>query len=88
MFEYDYTVRISTLRLFFRDAVEYEYDEETQKDESFETTLHCYQEGVDKPIGGVYDSIRSYTVWYIQDKQLDVGNMNDIECVIEMPYEV
>lgn len=58
--EFDYTVHIPALKLFFRDAVEYEFDEEEQEDMPIEGILHYYHEGDAEPIGGVYSNIRNH----------------------------
>lgn len=42
--EFDYTVHIPALKLFFRDAVEFEFDEEEQEDMPIEGILHYYHE--------------------------------------------
>ena len=78
--EYDYTVRVPELKLFFRDAVEFEFDEEEQDDVPIESILHCYREGETEPDYGVYSSILNHVLWYIKDEGL--------ECVIDMPYDV
>ena len=51
--EYDYTVHVPDLKLFFRDAVEFEFDEEEQDDVPIEGILHCYHEGETEPDYGV-----------------------------------
>lgn len=86
--EYDYTAHVPELKLFFRDAVEFEFDEEEQNDLPIEAILHCYREGGKGPIGGDYCSIRNYVLWYIKDAGLAVKNAEELKCVIDMPYEV
>lgn len=85
--EYDYTVRVPALNLFFRDAVEFEFNEEEQGDVPVEEILHCYREGEAEPMYGVYDSILSHVLWYIKEAGLSVENAEELECVIEMPYD-
>ena len=86
--EYDYTVRVPALKLFFCDAVEFEFDEEEQDDMPVEEILHCYREGEAEPMYGVYDSIRSHVLWYIKEAGLSVENAEELECVIDFPYDV
>lgn len=38
--EYDYTVRVPKLKIYFRDAVEFEFDEEEQDDVPIEEIMH------------------------------------------------
>ena len=86
--EYDYTVRVPELKIFFRDAVEFEFDEEGQDDVPIEAILHCYREGESEPIGGDYCSVRDYVLWYIKNTGLSVENAEELECVIDFPYDV
>lgn len=86
--EYDYTVRVPALKLFFRDAVEYEFDEEEQEEIPIEEILHCYREGEAEPIGGDYCSIRNYVLWYIKDAGVQIEAPDELVCVIDMPYDV
>lgn len=86
--EYDYTVHVPELKLFFRDAVEFELDEEKQEETPIEEILHCYRDGETEPMYGVYDSIRSHVLWYIKEAGLSVENAEELECVIDFPYDV
>lgn len=86
--EYDYTVHLPELKLFFRDAVEFEFDEEEQDDVPIEAILHCYREGENEPDGGDYSTVRDYVLWYIKDKGLNIENVEELECIIDMPYVV
>ncbi len=86
--EFDYTVHIQALKLFFRDAVEYEYDEEEQEDLPIEGILHYYNEGDTEPIGGVYSNIRNHVMWYIKDEDICIENPDELECVIDIPYDI
>lgn len=86
--EHDYTVHVPALKLFFRDAVEFEYDEEEKDDLPIEAILHCYREGETEPIGGDYCSVHDYVLWYIKDAGLSVENPEELECVIDFPYDV
>ena len=86
--EHDYTVRVPKLKIYFRDAVEFEFDEEEQDDVPIEGILHFYREGKTEPDGGDYSNIRNYVLWYIKDAGLSVDNAEELECVIEMPYDV
>ncbi len=86
--EYDYTVHVPELKLFFRDAVEFEFDEEEQEGVPIEAILHCYRENDKEPMYGVYDSIQSDVLWYIKDAGLNIENAEELECVIDMPYDV
>lgn len=86
--EYDYTVRVPELKIFFRDAVEFEFDEEEQDDMPIESILHCYREGETEPCGSDYSSVRDYVLWYIKDRGISIENPDDLECVIDMPYDV
>ena len=42
--EHDYTVHVPELKLFFRDAVEFEFNEEEQEEMPIEAILHCYRD--------------------------------------------
>ena len=86
--ESDQTVRIPELKLFFREAVEFAFDEAKQDDMPAEEILHCYREGDKEPIGGDDCSVRDYVWRYIKDAGLSVDNADELECVIDMPYEV
>ena len=86
--EYDYIVRIPKLKIYFRDAVEFEFDEEEQDDIPLEEIMHCYREGETEPNYGVYSSILNHVLWYIKDAGLSIENPEELECVIEMPYDV
>ncbi len=86
--EHDYTVHVPELKLFFRDAVEFEYDEEEKDDLPIEAILHCYREGENEPDGGVYSTIMSHVLWYIKNTGLSVENAEELECVIDFPYDV
>ena len=86
--EFDYTVHIPALKLFLRDAVEYEYDEEEQEDMPIEGILHYYHEGDAEPIGGVYSNIRNHVLWYIKDENISIEIADNLECVIDFPYDV
>ena len=86
--EYDYTVHIPTLKLFFRDATEFEFDEEEQKEMPIETILHCYREGETEPCGSDYCSVRDYVLWYIKDQGISIENPDDLECVFDLPYDI
>lgn len=86
--EYDYTVRVPELKIYFRDAVEFEFDEEEQDDVPIEEIMHCYREGETEPDYGVYSSILNHVLWYIKDAGLSIENPEELECVIEMPYDV
>lgn len=86
--EFDYTVHVPELKLFFRDAVEFEYDEEEKDDTPIEAILHCYREGETEPDGGDYCSVRDYVLWYIKDAGLAFENAEELECVIDFPYDV
>ena len=81
--EYDYTVRVPELKIYFRDAVEFEFDEEEQDDVPIEEIMHCYREGETEPY-----SILKLVLWYIEDEGLSVDNAKELECVIDMPYDV
>ncbi|NLT08773.1 MAG: hypothetical protein GXY08_04640 [Ruminococcus sp.] len=86
--EYDYNVHVPGLKLFFRDAVEFEFDEEEQDDMPIESILHCYREGEKEPDYGVYSSILNHVLWYIKDEGISIDNAEELECVIDMPYDV
>lgn len=86
--EFDYTVHVPALKLFFRDAVEFEFDEEGQDDLPIEAILHCYHEGENEPDGGDYCSVRDYVLWYIKDAEISVENAEELECIIDFPYDV
>ena len=86
--EYDYTVHVLALKLFFRDAVEFEFDEEEQDDVPIEEITHCYREGETAPDGGDYCSVRDYVLWYIKDKGIIIENAEELECIIDFPYDV
>lgn len=86
--EYDYTVRIPELKLYFRDAVEFEFDEEEQDDVPIEEILHCYREGETETNRGDYCSVHDYALWYIKDAGLAIENPEGLECLIDMPYDV
>ena len=86
--EYDYIVRIPKLKIYFRDAVEFEFDEEEQDDIPIEEIMHCYREGETEPDYGVYSSILNHVLWYIKDAGLFIENPEELECVIDMPYDV
>lgn len=86
--EYDYTVRVPELKLFFRDAVEFEFDEEKQDDVPIEEITHCYRVGETEPIAGDYCSIYNFVLWYIKDAGLAIEKTEELECVIDMPYDV
>lgn len=86
--EYDYIVRIPKLKIYFRDAVEFEFDEEEQDDIPIEEIMHCYREGETEPDYGVYSSILNHVLWYIKDAGLSIENPEELECVIDMPYDV
>ena len=70
--EFDYTVHVPELKLFFRDAVEFEFDEEEQDDVPIEGILHCYHEGETETDCGVYSSILNHVLWYIKDAGLSI----------------
>lgn len=86
--EYDYTVRVPELKIFFRDAVEFEYNEEEQDDMPIEEITHCYHEGETEPIGGDYCSVHDFVLWYIKDARLVIEKPEEMECVIDFPYDV
>lgn len=86
--EFDYTVHVPELKLFFRDAVEFEFDEEEQDDVPIEGILHCYHEGETETDCDVYSSILNHVLWYIKDAGLSIENPEELECVIDMPYDV
>lgn len=86
--EYDYTVHVPELKLFFRDAVEFEFDEEEQDDVPIEEITHRYREGETEPDDGDYCSIQDYVLWYIKDAGLSIENAEELECVMDMPYDV
>lgn len=86
--EYDYTVHVPALKLFFRDAVEFEFDEEEQDDVPIEEITHCYREGETAPDGGDYCSVQDYVLWYIKDKGIIIENAEELECIIDFPYDV
>lgn len=88
VYEYDYTVHIPALKLFFRDATEFEFDEEEQKEMPIETILHCYREGETVPDYGCYTTIRSHVLWYIKDQGISIENPDDLECVLDIPYDI
>lgn len=81
--EYDYTVRVPELKIYFRDAVEFEFDEEEQDDVPIEEITHFYREGKTEPY-----SILKLVLWYIEDEGLSVDNTEELECVIDMPYDM
>lgn len=81
--EYGYTVHIPMLKMFFRYAVEYEYDEETKQKEPMEKILHCYNEGKKVPYG-VYMDIGEFVRWYVKENGLDIADVDEMECVIEI----
>ena len=81
--EYDYTVRVPELKIYFRDAVEFEFDEEEQDDVPIEEITHFYREGKTERY-----SILKLVLWYIEDEGLSVDNTEELECVIDMPYDV
>lgn len=84
--EYDYTVRVPKLKIFFRDAVE--FNEEEQDDMPIEEIMHCYCEGETEPDYGAYYSILKQVLWYIKDNRLAVENPKELECIIDFPYDV
>lgn len=86
--EHDYTIHVPELKLFFRDAVEFEFDEEEKNDVPIEAITHLYREGETEPDGGDYCSIHDYVLWYIKDKGLIMENAEELECVIDFPYDV
>lgn len=86
--EHDYTVHVPALKLFFRDAVEFEFDEEEQDDMPIEAILHCYREGETETDCGVYSNILNHVLWYIKDAGLSFDNAKELECVIDFPYDV
>lgn len=86
--EYDYTIHVPELKLFFRDAVEFEFDEEEHDDLPIEAILHCYRDGDTEPMYGFYESIRSHVLWYIQDAGISLKSPDELECVIDFPYDV
>ena len=86
--ERDYTIHIPELKLFFRYADEFEYNEETQKDECIEEILHFYKTGENEPIGGDYSDISTLAQWYIKENDLEINNPAELKCIIDMPYNV
>ena len=86
--EYDYTVRVPELNIYFRDAVEFEFDEEEQDDMPIEGILHCYREGETETDCGVYSNILNRVLWYIKDEGLAIDNPEKLECVIDFPYDM
>ena len=86
--ESDYTVCVPELKLFFREAVEFVFDEAKQDDLPAEEIRHCYREGDKEPIGGDDCSVRDYVLRYIKDAGLSIKNAEELECVIDMPYDV
>ena len=86
--ESDHTVRIPELKLFFREAVEFAFDEAKQDDLPTEEILHCFRDGDKEPIAGDDCSIRDYVLRYIKEAGLSVENAEELECVIDMPYDV
>ena len=66
----------------------FEYDEEEQEDMPIEGILHYYHEGDAEPIGGVYSNIRNHVLWYIKDENISIENADNLECVIDFPYDV
>ena len=86
--EHDYTVHVPELKLFFRYAVEFEFDEEEQDDVPIEGILHCYHEGETETDCGVYSNILNHVLWYIKDAGLSIAKPEELECVIDMPYDV
>ena len=86
--EFDYTIYVPSLELFFRFAAEFEYDYETKEDEYIEEILHFYRYGDTKPLGGDYTNIRSLALWYIKENHLDIENGDDLDCIIDMPYDI
>ena len=86
--EYDYTVRVPELKIYFRDAVEFEFDEEEQDDVPIEEIMHCYREGETEPDYGVYSSVLDHVLWYIKDENISIENADNLECVIDFPYDV
>ena len=86
--EYDYTIRVPELKIYFRDAVEFEFDEEKQDDVPIEEITHFYREGKTEPDYGSYYSILKLVSWYIEDEGLSIAKPEELECVIGMPYDV
>ena len=86
--EHDYTVHVPALKLFSRDAVEFEFNEEEQEEMPIEAILHCYRYGDTEPMYGVYSSIRDHVLWYIKDAGLSIEKPEELECVIDFPYDV
>lgn len=76
------------MKIYFRDAVEFEFDEEEQDDVPIEEIMHFYREGKTEPDYGSYYSILKLVSWYIEDEGLSVENAEELECVIDMPYDV
>ena len=65
--EFDYTVHIPALKLFLRDAVEYEYDEEEHmRQEREESRKEGFEEGEER-INDLYDKLhelnREEDIW-------------------------
>ena len=86
--EYDYTIRVPELKIYFRATVEFEFDEEKQDDVPIEEITHFYREGKTEPDYGSYYSILKLVSWYIEDEGLSIAKPEELECVIDMPYDV
>ena len=52
--ESDYTIHIPKLKIFYRYATEFDYDEEEKEEMPIEEILHFYHEGDKTPSGGDY----------------------------------
>ena len=53
-----------------------------------EEILHCYREGETETNCGVYSSILNHVLWYIENAGLAIENPEELECLIDMPYDV
>ena len=83
---YNYTVSVPSLGLVFREGFDCIWEEAEQKLYQWERVTFVEDEQDNS--SHVYDvTVEELVEWYVREKNIEVGDINDIECVIETGFE-
>ena len=83
---YNYMVSVPSLGLEFREGFDCCWHEDEQKLYQWERVTFVEDEQDNSSY--VYDvTVEELVEWYVREKNIEVGDINDIECVIETEFE-
>ena len=83
---YNYLISVPSLGLVFREGFDCIWEEAEQKLYQWERVTFVEDEQ-DNSSHVCDDTVEELVEWYVREKNIEVGDINDIECVIETEFE-